>query len=162
LCREDSFRIGKNASRIFFSSAMVVKINPRRNRPQVLTTHLFPAIGAREPVFRPLKNDRQLQNPINPTQKNHMPTETKPKRKANPALLKPVQPDAVLAAVVGSTPASRGELTKKLWDYIKKHKLQDEKNKRNINADAALKAVFGGKSQVTMFEMTKLVSGHIK
>ncbi|MCX6961451.1 MAG: SWIB/MDM2 domain-containing protein, partial [Verrucomicrobia bacterium] len=52
--------------------------------------------------------------------------------------------------------------TKKLWDYIKKHKLQDEKNKRNINADAALKAVFGGKSQVTMFEMTKLVSAHIK
>ena len=91
-----------------------------------------------------------------------MPTETKPKRKANPALLKPVQPDAILSAVVGSTPASRGELTKKLWDYIKKHNLQDEKNRRNINADAALKAVFGGKAQVTMFEMTKLVSAHIK
>lgn len=94
--------------------------------------------------------------------KKTMPTETKPKRKANPALLKPVQPDAVLAVVVGSTPASRGELTKKLWDYIKKHKLQDEKNKRNINADAALKAVFGGKAQVSMFEMTKLVSAHMK
>jgi chromatin remodeling complex protein RSC6 len=138
------------------------EIIPRRKWSQVLTTRLFPAIGAREPVCQPSKKDRQLQKPINPTQTNHMPTETKPKRKANPALLKPVQPDAILAAVVGSTPASRGELTKKLWDYIKKHKLQDEKNKRNINADAALKAVFGGKTQVTMFEMTKLVSAHIK
>lgn len=91
-----------------------------------------------------------------------MPTESKPKRKANPALLKPVQPDDVLAVVVGSTPLSRGELTKKVWDYIKKHKLQDEKKKTMINADAALKAVFGGKSQVTMFEMTKLISGHVK
>ena len=91
-----------------------------------------------------------------------MPTESKPKRKANPALLKPVQPDDVLAVVVGSTPLSRGELTKKVWDYIKKHKLQDEKKKTMINADAALKAVFGGKSQVTMFEITKLISGHVK
>jgi chromatin remodeling complex protein RSC6 len=92
-----------------------------------------------------------------------MPTEKeKPKRKANPALLKPVQPDAVLAAVVGSTPVSRGELTKKVWDYIKKNGLQDEKKKTLINADEAMKAVFGGKSQVTMFEMTKLISGHVK
>jgi len=91
-----------------------------------------------------------------------MPTADKPKRKANPALLKPVQPDAVLAAVVGSTPVSRGELTKKVWDYIKKNGLQDAKNRRNINADALLKPVFGGKSQVTMFEMTKLVSTHVK
>ena len=91
-----------------------------------------------------------------------MPTAANPKRKANPALLKPVQPDAVLAAVVGSTPLSRGELTKKVWDYIKKHGLQDAKNKRNINADALLKPIFGGKSQVTMFEMTKLVSSHVK
>jgi len=92
-----------------------------------------------------------------------MPT-TKPKstRKPNPALLKPVQPDAALAAIVGSTPLPRSEMTKKLWDYIKKHKLQDEKNKRNINADEALKVVFGGKSQVSMFEMTKLVSAHVK
>ena len=76
--------------------------------------------------------------------------------------MKPVQPDAVLAAVVGSTPIPRGELTKKLWDYIKKNGLQDKTKKTLINADAALKAVFNGKSQVTMFEMTKLVSGHIK
>ena len=105
----------------------------------------------------PAKWDRLKNQP-----KIQMPTETKPKRKANPALLKPVQPDAVLAAVVGSTPVSRGELTKKVWDYIKKHKLQDEKKRTLINADAALKAVFGGKAQVTMFEMTKLVSGHVK
>ena len=76
--------------------------------------------------------------------------------------MKPVQPDAVLAAVVGSTPIPRGELTKKLWDYIKKNGLQDQTKKTLINADAALKAVFNGKAQVTMFEMTKLVSGHIK
>ena len=85
-----------------------------------------------------------------------------PKRKPNPALMKPVQPDDVLAAIVGSTPLPRGELTKKLWDYIKAHGLQDKTNKRNINADDKLKAVFGGKSQVSMFEMTKLVSNHIK
>jgi chromatin remodeling complex protein RSC6 len=76
--------------------------------------------------------------------------------------MKPVQPDEALAAVVGSKPLPRGELTKKLWDYIKKHKLQDTKNKRNINADDTLKVVFNGKKQVSMFEMTKLVSGHIK
>lgn len=86
----------------------------------------------------------------------------KAKRKPNPALMKPVQPDDVLAAVVGSKPLARGPLTKKLWDYIKKNGLQDAKNKRQINADDALKKVFNGKSKVTMFEMTKLVSGHIK
>lgn len=89
-------------------------------------------------------------------------TEKKPAKKANAAFLKPVQPDEALAAVVGSTPLPRTELTKKLWDYIKKHKLQDEKKKTNINADDKLKAVFDGKKQVSMFEMTKLVSGHLK
>jgi chromatin remodeling complex protein RSC6 len=91
---------------------------------------------------------------------------TKPKkttdRKPNASLMKPVQPDDALAVIVGSTPVPRGELTKKLWDYIKKNKLQDEKNKTLINADDALNVVFGGKKQVSMFEMTKLVSGHIK
>jgi chromatin remodeling complex protein RSC6 len=83
-------------------------------------------------------------------------------RKPNAALMKPVQPDEALAKVVGSEPLPRGELTKKLWDYIKKHNLQDANKKTNINADETLKAVFDGKSQVTMFEMTKLVSNHIK
>jgi len=75
--------------------------------------------------------------------------------------MKPVQPDEALAKIVGSKPLPRGELTKKIWDYIKKHKLQDAKQKKMINADDALKAVFDGKKQVSMFEMTKLVSGHI-
>ena len=83
-------------------------------------------------------------------------------RKANAAFMKPVTPDATLAAVVGSTPIPRTEVTKRLWDYIKKNKLQDAKNKRMIKADAALKEVFGGKATVNMFEMTKLVSKHLK
>src|SRR5258708_16672077 len=86
---------------------------------------------------------------------------TAPARKPNAALMKPVQPDEALAKIVGSKPLPRGELTKSLWDYIKKHKLQDEKKRTNINADEALKAVFNGKKQVTMFEMTKLVSWHV-
>lgn len=84
------------------------------------------------------------------------------KRKPNPALMKPVQPDEALAAIVGSKPLPRSEMTKKLWDYIKKNQLQDPKKKTLINADDALKVVFGGKKQVSMFEMTKLVSGHVK
>lgn len=88
-------------------------------------------------------------------------TESSSNRKANPALLKPVQPDEILAAVVGSEPVSRGELTKKVWDYIKAKGLQDQNKKTQINADEALKKVFGGKEQVTMFEMTKLVNQHI-
>lgn len=90
-----------------------------------------------------------------------MPTKTTTKRKASSALMKPVQPDAVLAPIVGSKPLPRTELTKKLWEYIKKNGLQDQKKKTLINADDALKAVFGGKKQVSMFEMTKLVSGHV-
>jgi upstream activation factor subunit UAF30 len=86
----------------------------------------------------------------------------KAKRKANPALMKPVQADAVLAVIVGSKPLPRGQMTKKLWDYIKKNKLQDAKKRTQINADANLQVVFGGKKQVSMFEMTKLVSKHVK
>ena len=75
--------------------------------------------------------------------------------------MKPVQPDAALSAVVGSKPLPRTELTKKLWDYIKKNGLQDKKDRKMINADSALKVVFGGRSKVSMFEMTKHVSGHV-
>ena len=75
--------------------------------------------------------------------------------------MKPVTPNAKLAAVVGSNPLPRTELTKKLWAYIKKNGLQDKKNKRMINADDNLKAVFGGKGQVSMFDMTKLVSKNL-
>lgn len=83
-------------------------------------------------------------------------------RKPNAAFMKPLNPSAVLAAVVGSNPLPRTEVTKKVWDYIKKHKLQDSVNRRNINADDKLKAVFGGKKTVSMFEMTKLISAHLK
>jgi len=86
----------------------------------------------------------------------------KSKRKPNAAFMKPMTPDATLAAVIGSSAMPRTEITKKLWAYIKKKGLQDTKNKRMINADDNLKAVFGGKKQVSMFEMTKLVSKHIK
>src|SRR3954469_22210418 len=84
------------------------------------------------------------------------------KRTANAAFMRPVQPDDTVAAVVGSKPIPRTEVTKKLWAYIKKNGLQDTKNKRMINADASLKAVFGGKSAVNMFDMTKLVGKHLK
>ena len=83
-------------------------------------------------------------------------------RKPNAAFMKPVQPDDALAAVVGNKPIPRTEVTKKLWAYIKKKGLQDAKNKRMINADDSLKPIFGGKKQVSMFEMTKLVSKHVK
>ncbi len=86
----------------------------------------------------------------------------KKKRKPNAAFMKPVQPDAALSVVVGAKPLPRTELTKKLWAYIKKNGLQDKKKKVNINADANLKVVFGGKKTVSMFEMTKLVSKHVK
>ncbi|MSP61709.1 MAG: hypothetical protein EXR72_15520 [Myxococcales bacterium] len=86
----------------------------------------------------------------------------KVKRKPSAAFMKPVQPDAALAAVVGGAAVPRTELTKKIWVYIKKKGLQDSKDKRMINADDALKVVFGGKKQVSMFEMTKLVSKHVK
>jgi len=84
------------------------------------------------------------------------------KRKPNAAFMKPVQPSDTLADVVGSKPIPRTEVTKRLWAYIKKNKLQDQKNKRMIKADDSLKAVFGGKSTVNMFEMTKLVNKHLK
>ena len=84
------------------------------------------------------------------------------KRKPNAAFMKAMTPSAVLAAVIGSTPMPRTEVTKKIWDYIKKNKLQDAINRRLINADDKLKAVFGGKGKVSMFEMTKLVSNHLK
>jgi upstream activation factor subunit UAF30 len=82
--------------------------------------------------------------------------------KARGGIAKPVQPDAELAAIVGSEPISRGELTKRVWDYIKQNNLQDQQNKRNINADAKLRPIFGGKDQVSMFEMTKLINQHVK
>jgi len=82
-------------------------------------------------------------------------------RKPNAAFMKPLKVSEELAAVVGKGPMPRTEVISKLWVYIKKHGLQDKTNKRNINADANLQAVFGGKKTVNMFEMTKLVSKHL-
>jgi len=85
----------------------------------------------------------------------------KVKRAPNPAFMKPMQISDALAKIVGSKPMPRTEVTKKLWDYIKKNKLQDAFNRRQINADDNLRAVFGGQSKVSMFEMTKLVNKHL-
>jgi chromatin remodeling complex protein RSC6 len=89
-------------------------------------------------------------------------TAKKSARKPNAAFMKPMTPSSSLAEVVGTKPIPRTEVTKKLWAYIKKNKLQDAKNRRNIKADDNLKAVFGGKAVVNMFEMTKLVNKHLK
>ena len=89
-------------------------------------------------------------------------TAKKSKRKPSAAFMKPMTPTPALAAVIGSSPMPRTEVTKKLWGYIKRKGLQDSKNRRMINADAALKPVFAGKSSVNMFEMTKLVAKHLK
>jgi len=86
---------------------------------------------------------------------------TKGKRQPSAAFMKPVQPDAKLAAVIGSEPVSRTDITRKLWDYIRSHNLQDPENKTFIRADDKLKEVFNGKDRVSMFEMTKLVFGHV-
>ncbi len=83
-------------------------------------------------------------------------------RKPNAAFMKPLTPSSHLAAVVGDKPLPRTEVVKKLWGYIKKHNLQDKKNRRNINADDKLKPIFAGKAQVSMFDMAKLISKHLK
>lgn len=81
---------------------------------------------------------------------------------ANSAFMAPMRPDAALGAVIGNDPLPRTEVTKRIWDYIREHNLQDPKDKRTIRADAKLKPVFGGKDSVTMFELTKLVNSHLQ
>jgi hypothetical protein len=141
-------RLGKDETRQFGSAyASAPRRSPSRNVKIFLgKCRFFPLKGAFVPreVFKP---------------KNQM--AKKSARKPNAAFMKPVTPDATLAAVVGSNPLPRTELTKKLWAYIKKNGLQDKKVKTQINADDKLKPVFNGKSKVSMFEMTKLVSGHV-
>ncbi len=89
-------------------------------------------------------------------------TKTRTKRAPNPSFMKPMQPDEALGAVVGTKAMPRTEVTKKLWAYIKKNNLQDAKERRMINADDKLRPLFGGKRQVSMFEMTRLVNAHLK
>ena len=90
------------------------------------------------------------------------PAKKKTARKPNAAFMKPVQPNEILAAIVGANPLPRTELTKKLWAYIKKNNLQDKKNRRMINADDKMKKLFGGKAQASMFDLTKFASKNVK
>jgi chromatin remodeling complex protein RSC6 len=90
------------------------------------------------------------------------PAKKKSKRKPNPAFMKAMKPTPTLAAVVGSAPLPRTQAVKKIWAYIKRHGLQNKKNRRNIDADAKLRPLFGGKSQATMFELAKYVNKHLK
>jgi chromatin remodeling complex protein RSC6 len=111
------------------------------------------------------KTGKKSRKPAKKAMKKAAPKKAKKaasKRKPNAAFMKAMTPSATLAAVVGSMPLPRTEVTKKIWDYIKRNKLQDSVNRRMINADEKLRQVFGGKSKVSMFEMTKLVSNHLK
>ncbi len=96
-----------------------------------------------------------------PARKKTAKKKSRVKRKPNAAFMKAMMPSAALAAVIGGNPMPRTEVTKKIWAYIKRHDLQDSKNRRNINADDKLRPVFGGKRQVSMFEMTKHVNKHL-
>jgi chromatin remodeling complex protein RSC6 len=120
--------------------------------------------GGSRPNVEPLEELARLAFPVTKAEKStaEKTKTTPPKRKPNAAFMRPVQPDEKLSTIVGSKPLPRSELTKKLWDYIKKNGCQDKKKRTMINANDSLKRVFNGKSQVSMFEMTKLVSGHIK
>ena len=131
--------------------------------------------AAKKPAKKPAAKKPAAKKPAKkpaakkPAAKKAAPAKKKPaakkaagKRKPNAAFMKAMTPSAVLAAVVGSSPMPRTEVTKKIWDYIKRNKLQDAINRRLINADEKLRAVFGGKGKVSMFEMTKLVSNHLK
>jgi upstream activation factor subunit UAF30 len=113
---------------------------------------------------RPAAKKPAARKPTKKATKRSAPKAKKPaaKRKPNAAFMKPMMPSATLAAVIGNNPMPRTEVTSKLWGYIKRNNLQDKANRRMINADDKLKEVFGGKRQVSMFEMTKLVSRHLK
>ena len=115
--------------------------------------------GAKKPAA---KKSAAKKAPAKKAPAKKAPKKSAAKRKPNAAFMKAMTPSTVLAAVVGNGAMPRTEVTKKIWDYIKKNKLQDSVNKRLINADDKLKAVFGGKNKVSMFEMTKLVSTHLK
>ena len=118
--------------------------------------------AAKKPAKKKVVAKKVAKKPVKKVAKKKVVAKKKTARKPNPAFMRPMQVDEMLGAVVGMKPIPRTEITKKLWDYIKKNKLQDTVNKRMINADDNLKAVFGGKKQVSMFEMTKLVSKHMK
>lgn len=126
-------------------------------------------VAKKAPAKKPVAKKAAAKKPVakkaavkKPAAKKAAAPKKKVARKPNAAFMKPVTPSAALAAVIGDKPAPRTEITSKIWAYIKKNALQDKVNKRNINADDKLKVVFGGKKTVSMFEMTKLVSAHLK
>ncbi len=119
--------------------------------------------AAKKPAAKkPAAKKPAAKKPAVKKKKAAAPKKTGAKRKPNAAFMKPLMPSAALAAVIGSAAQPRTEVTSKLWAYIKKNGLQDKVNRRNINADDKLREVFGGKKTVSMFEMTKLVSKHLK
>jgi chromatin remodeling complex protein RSC6 len=142
----------------------------RNTRPDVLGRNqgddMAKAKAAKKATKKPAAKKAAAKKPA----AKKAPKAAKPAKKAakrgkggagNPAFMKPMQPSEALQAVVGAGPMPRTEITSKVWAYIKKHGLQDPKEKRTINADEALKKVFGGKARVNMFEMTKLVNKHL-
>ncbi len=116
---------------------------------------------AKKKVAKKKVAKKKVAKKVKKVAKKKAPKVKKP-RKPNPAFMKPLTPSASLAVIVGSAPLPRTEVTKRLWAYIKRNRLQDAVNRRMINADAALYTVFGGQRQVSMFEMTKLVGKHLK
>lgn len=116
---------------------------------------------AKAKAKKPAKAKAKAKAPAKKKAAAKKPAKAKVKRKPNAAFMKPMNISETLQPIVGSKPLPRTEVTKRLWDYIKKNKLQDAKERRNINADENLKKVFGGKKQVSMFEMTKLVNKHL-
>ncbi|MRW85126.1 hypothetical protein GJ698_13650 [Pseudoduganella sp. FT26W] len=124
------------------------------------TAKKTPAAPAKKPAAKPAA--KKAAAPAKAAAKPAVKKAAPAARKPNAAFMKALTPSASLAAIVGAAPLPRTEVTKKVWDYIKKFDLQDPANRRNINADDKLKAVFGGKAQVSMFEMTKLISDHLK
>jgi chromatin remodeling complex protein RSC6 len=123
--------------------------------------HLLVTAGTVAAEIRSTNDSKFVQRRIEMAKKKAKKSGGK-KRKPNAAFMKPMTPSSTLAAVIGSSAMPRTEVTKKIWGYIKRNGLQDKKNKRMINSDDKLKPVFGGKSQVSMFEMTKLVNKHLK
>jgi chromatin remodeling complex protein RSC6 len=132
---------------------------PVKKKPVAKKAPAKKPVAKKAPAKKPAKKAPVKKKPV--AKKAPAKKKAAVKRKPNPAFMKPMTPSAALAAVVGAKPLPRTEVTKKIWKYIKKHDLQDAKNRRNINADDKLKPVFGGKKQVSMFEMTKLVNNHL-
>jgi len=129
---------------------------PAAKKPAAKTAAVKPA--AKTPAAKPAAKAPAAKKPVAKAAATKAPAA---KRAPSAAFMKPMTPTALLAAVVGAMPLPRTEVTKKVWDYIKKHSLQDAVNRRMINADANLRAIFG-KAQVSMFEMTKLISNQLK